>query len=267
MRDQLQRVPVPEGYELVLVKPKKKHRFLRWCGGLAAAIILDRVGMQWRGARRRWFLGQGIALAACLLVLTAGTTACGVDARTGAASSAAPSDQTATPTRSSTPTPSATSSASLGTRADKTPSPAPTLIHRIVRINESIPFAARTIDTATLKKGVVRLKQTGRAGVRTKVFRVTLRDGTEVSRTLVKIVTAKEPVPQIKLRGTWVPRPAPKPKSNCDPNYSGACVPIASDVDCGGGSGNGPAYVYGVVKVVGSDIYDLDRDGDGYGCE
>ncbi|WP_431606782.1 hypothetical protein [Mycolicibacterium neoaurum] len=27
----------------------------------------------------------------------------------------------------------------------------------------------------------------------------------------------------------------------CDPNYSGACVPIASDVDCAGGSGNGPA--------------------------
>lgn len=43
------------------------------------------------------------------------------------------------------------------------------------------------------------------------------------------------------------------------------CVPIASDVDCGGGSGNGPAFVYGFVKVVGSDIYDLDRDNDGYG--
>jgi resuscitation-promoting factor RpfB len=53
----------------------------------------------------------------------------------------------------------------------------------------------------------------------------------------------------------------------CDPNYSGACVPIASDVDCAGGSGNGPAYVSGPVKVVGVDIYGLDGDGDGYGCE
>lgn len=26
----------------------------------------------------------------------------------------------------------------------------------------------------------------------------------------------------------------------CDPNYSGACVPVASDVDGAGGSGNGP---------------------------
>ena len=53
----------------------------------------------------------------------------------------------------------------------------------------------------------------------------------------------------------------------CDSNYSGACVPIASDVDCAGGSGNGPAYVSGPVYIVGSDIYDLDRDGDGVGCD
>lgn len=57
-----------------------------------------------------------------------------------------------------------------------------------------------------------------------------------------------------------------RPSSNCDPNYSG-CVPIASDVDCAGGSGNGPAYVRGPVKVIGRDIYGLDRDKDGYGCE
>ena len=60
---------------------------------------------------------------------------------------------------------------------------------------------------------------------------------------------------------------APAAPSGCDPNYSGACVPIASDVDCAGGSGNGPAYVRGPVTVVGSDIYGLDRNGDGVGCE
>jgi hypothetical protein len=65
--------------------------------------------------------------------------------------------------------------------------------------------------------------------------------------------------------------PIPKPKTldrqqtNCDPNYSG-CVPVASDVDCAGGKGNGPAYT-GRVNVIGSDIYDLDRDGDGIACE
>ena len=55
--------------------------------------------------------------------------------------------------------------------------------------------------------------------------------------------------------------------SECDSNYSGACLdPYASDYDCEGGSGNGPYYT-GPVTVVGSDHYGLDADGDGYGCE
>lgn len=58
---------------------------------------------------------------------------------------------------------------------------------------------------------------------------------------------------------------APLTSSSCDPNYSG-CVPIASDVDCEGGKGNGPAYT-GRVEVLGSDIYGLDGDGDGIGCD
>lgn len=62
-------------------------------------------------------------------------------------------------------------------------------------------------------------------------------------------------------------KPAPLVQSSCDPNYAGACVPIASDVDCAGGKGNGPAYVRGPVTVVGSDIYGLDNDHDGIGCE
>ena len=53
----------------------------------------------------------------------------------------------------------------------------------------------------------------------------------------------------------------------CDPNYAGGCVPIASDVDCAGGSGNGPAYVVGPVRVVGTDKYRLDDDKNGLGCE
>jgi len=56
-------------------------------------------------------------------------------------------------------------------------------------------------------------------------------------------------------------------ESECDPNYSGACLnPNASDYDCEGGSGNGPYYT-GEVTVVGVDHYGLDADGDGVGCE
>jgi hypothetical protein len=49
----------------------------------------------------------------------------------------------------------------------------------------------------------------------------------------------------------------------CDYN---PCLAPASDYDCEGGSGDGPLYT-GPVEVTGIDIYDLDRDNDGTGCE
>ena len=64
---------------------------------------------------------------------------------------------------------------------------------------------------------------------------------------------------------TQPPTTAPPTTSGCHPSYT-PCVPFASDVDCAGGSGNGPEYT-GRVSVIGPDEYDLDRDGDGVGCE
>lgn len=80
--------------------------------------------------------------------------------------------------------------------------------------------------------------------------------------------TTKKPATTTKRAAAAPPPPAEKaaPVSKCDPNYSG-CVPVASDVDCAGGSGNGPAYVQGPVRVIGSDVYGLDNDKDGVGCE
>jgi hypothetical protein len=53
--------------------------------------------------------------------------------------------------------------------------------------------------------------------------------------------------------------------SRCHPSYQGQCVPKVRDVDCIGGNGRGPFV--GRVKVVGPDVYRLDDDGDGIGCE
>jgi Protein of unknown function (DUF2510) len=61
------------------------------------------------------------------------------------------------------------------------------------------------------------------------------------------------------------PAPPAEQGDECHPSYD-PCVPIASDVDCEGGSGNGPAYT-GTVRVIGPDEYDLDRDGDGVACD
>jgi hypothetical protein len=63
------------------------------------------------------------------------------------------------------------------------------------------------------------------------------------------------------------PLPTAQPATQCHPSYEGACLdPNCSDYDCAGGSGNGPCYT-GPVRVVGPDVYDLDRDNDGFGCE
>ena len=51
--------------------------------------------------------------------------------------------------------------------------------------------------------------------------------------------------------------------ASCDPNYAG-CIPVfPSDVDCPDIKRLGLAP----VKVIGSDIHRLDRDGDGIGCD
>ncbi len=55
-------------------------------------------------------------------------------------------------------------------------------------------------------------------------------------------------------------------ESNCHPSYSGCLKKNAGDYDCSGGSGNGPNYT-GRVQVYGYDEFDLDRNGDGLGCE
>jgi hypothetical protein len=81
------------------------------------------------------------------------------------------------------------------------------------------------------------------------------------------VQAAPKPAPTPRPAPAPAPAAKPEPKqSGCDPNYSG-CVPIASDVDCAGGSGDGPEYVSGPVRVVGTDKYRLDNDKDGLGCE
>lgn len=126
--------------------------------------------------------------------------------------------------------------------------------------DEPIPFQERTVETDELAKGMSQIQTLGVDGVKTITYTITLTDGVETNRTTSEVIT-RQPIDEVTLIGTYV-----EPEPSCDPNYSG-CVPIASDVDCASGSGNGPAYTSGPVEVIGSDIYGLDRDGDGWGCE
>jgi hypothetical protein len=110
-----------------------------------------------------------------------------------------------------------------------------------------------------MTEGTRQVRVKGVRGVKTLTYEITLVDGEQTAKRLVGEKVTKRPVTEVVAVGT-------KPKRQCDPNYSG-CVPIAEDVDCAGGSGNGPAYVEGPVEIIGTDIYDLDRDGDGVACD
>lgn len=168
--------------------------------------------------------------------------------------------------------PTALQFSSESTEVEVSPSPSPTREPVVktenVVVTETVPFDATTVDDPTLAAGTVQVTVAGVVGIRTITYRVTTTDGRETKRTVVSTVITTAPVAQVTSNGTYVEPPpaAPVPFADagggCDSNYSGACVPIASDVDCAGGSGNGPAYY-----VVGSDVYDLDRDGDGIACD
>ena len=97
--------------------------------------------------------------------------------------------------------------------------------------------------------------------MRTLTYAVTLVGGKEKRRKLVSDVVTRKPVTKVVVVGTKT-----ADDRSCDPNYD-PCVPVASDVDCVDGRGNGPAFVDGPIRVTGDDPYDLDRDGDGIACD
>ncbi|MCD1570456.1 G5 domain-containing protein [Agromyces mediolanus] len=177
-------------------------------------------------------------------------------------------------------TPAPQFASSVGAAATESPkrsmSPAPTTRREVSVIEERtvVPFSSSTVDDPNLDSGLSSVAVVGVDGEKVTKIRVTTEDGVEVKREVVEETITVQPVNEVISNGTRVP-PPPAPAEpvpfadagGCDPNYEGACVPIASDVDCAGGSGNGPAYVDGPVWVVGSDIYDLDRDGDRVACD
>jgi resuscitation-promoting factor RpfB len=101
----------------------------------------------------------------------------------------------------------------------------------------------KTTQTRTTGKDEVVLNQSPTAGTRAK------------PKSVVRIV-----ISNVQRR------PDAGQRRNCTSGYS-PCLPLASDYDCSGGTGDGPKYVDGPVRVTGPDPYDLDRDGNGVGCQ
>jgi len=215
-----------------------------------------------------------VALGVAALLVTGGGIA---SASTGTATPTASEPQTF----ATVPTASATPQA----EASPTPTPVPTTIQTATE-EVLVPFEATTTDDPNLDQGVTALVTAGVDGLKVITYRLTVVDGVETAREIVSEIVQTAPVNEVTAIGSKAPAPAPAPApvaeaapvpaapvplvpqgGGCDPNYADACVPIASDVDCAGGSGDGPSYVQGPVRIVGSDIYDLDRDGDGIACD
>lgn len=155
---------------------------------------------------------------------------------------------------------SAGSTLAPGSQSSHTATPTLAIETKTVTETQTIPYATASVNDPNLAKGTTTVRTKGVAGVKTLTYEVRYTNGVATNRKLVREVVTKAPVTQVIAVGT-------KETPRCDPNYSGACVPIASDVDCAGGSGDGPAYVKGPVRVIGKDIYGLDHDRDGIGCE
>jgi hypothetical protein len=205
-------------------------------------------------------LVPGALLAACALVTACGETSSTADPGEPAATVSLRTS--ATPSETPTPTPTQTATAKPVTKST-TPKPT-TTTKQIVEVRV-IPFKKKTVTDDSLPKGEKEIRTTGVNGARKLTYKVTFVNGVQTAKELVRNEVSKRPRTQVTAVGTKVDEPA-SASSGCDPNYSG-CVPIASDVDCSGGSGNGPEYVAGPIRVIGSDIYGLDRDGDGIACE
>jgi hypothetical protein len=159
-------------------------------------------------------------------------------------------------------------------RPSKTPTPTPTPkpVVEVKQVEERsvVPFTSSTVDDGNLAAGTTAVVTAGANGERLVTYRVTYEDGVEISREVASDVISVAPVNEVIANGTYVapPPPPPAPVDNgCHPSYEGACVPFADDVDCEGGSGNGPAYIQGPLRVVGPDVYDLERDDDGIACD
>jgi resuscitation-promoting factor RpfB len=215
-------------------------------------------------ARTAWFrrLSPGQKVAAGVLALV--IPCCGGLTAIGALAGD-PQQTDATKTRtvarasSMTGRPTAAAQSSTPASPASTTSPPAKIEKRQVVETQEVPFQSTTVNDATMPAGTQKTRTRGVPGLKTLTYEITLTDGAQTDKRLVSETVTRAAVTEVVVVGTK--------ESTCDPNYSGACVPIASDVDCAGGSGNGPAYVRGPVQVIGTDIYDLDRDGDGIGCE
>lgn len=206
----------------------------------------SRVGGE-RMLRSLFFMRRVAILAALLLAVTA--CAQSTPKTTDAASPDSVSSSSVVSSSSSSSPPSTTSPPVSTIRKIQVP--------RLVGLR--IGKAKITLSNRQLR-WVIRYKSTGRVPPGTVISQSRTAGIGVLPGTAIALVIAKAPPPP--------PPPVTAPPKNCDPSYPDVCLHDGiGDYDCAGGSGNGPNYVDGPIRVLPPDPFGLDRDGDGSGCE
>ena len=234
-----------------------------------------------RTSPRPWISRRGVAGAALVAAVVLSTTACG---QSDASSRAALTSETASSTATPTPTPTAPASSACITEnatekyAPKvficTKSDAGKLLwmeqsesKRVTDARAAAAAAKLAAEKAAAEKAAQEEAAAKAAAEQAAAEQARQEAAAAEAARQQEAAAAAAAAAAASKAQTPVQPAVPAAPTGCDPNYAGACVPIASDVDCAGGSGNGPAYVRGPVTVIGSDIYGLDSNRDGVGCE
>ena len=219
-------------------------------GFRAARIRLDRT------VRTTAVLGVALLLTGCGALGTqpasapvAATTAAG---STAPASTAPPSmaPSTTAPPTTAPPTSTAPETVQVPTVTGLTTARAQAALRA-----RGLAWKVVTVATSRFTAGTVYLQSP----------RGQVRPGSTVTLT---VATAPPPKPTPRPTPPPSPEPTAKAPADCDPSYPGVCLKTGiGDYDCSSGSGNGPNYTSGPIKVLPPAPFDLDADGDGWGGE
>jgi PASTA domain-containing protein len=197
--------------------------------------------------KRFWIVAGSIGV----LLLVVGLLSEPDQAATPTAATAA----TSAPTTSAPPAPTTTAPPSTTVQAATVPMLVGmrTAQAKTVPSRRSLHWTIRYKSTSRFASGTV-ISQSSKAGAE-------VRPGASIV-----LVIAKAPPPPPT---TAAPPPTTAAPRNCDPAYPDVCLHQGiGDYDCAGGSGNGPNYVEGPLRVLPPDPFDLDgNDNDGIGCE
>ncbi len=146
---------------------------------------------------------------------------------------------TAAPTTPSKPTQPPVAPTTSGTKAD-------VIEKKTTTVTQTIPFSKTTVNDSTLEQGKTSIKTTGVNGVKTLTYEITLTNGTQTDKKLIKEETTTQPISEVTAIGTYV---APRPVLNC-PNgtytnsagnevcspYSSPSAPAGATARCGDGT-------------------------------